>query len=93
MTIERPKDEATLTHLQTRLRRVERQNRVLIGLVFVALGIGSLGAATAAPNILSVDEIRAHRISLIDPTGVVVDSWYSDSRGTFYHREQPYMPE
>jgi hypothetical protein len=86
MTVERPQDETTLIHLQTRLRRVERQNRVLIGLVCAALGIASLGAATAAPNILSVDELRTRRISLLDPTGAVVDSWYSDSPGILHHQ-------
>jgi hypothetical protein len=86
MTDERPQDEATLTDLQTRLRRVERQNRVLIGLVCAALGMATLGAAAAAPNILTVDEIRTHRISLLDPTGTVVDSWYSDSPGILHHQ-------
>ncbi|HXP05034.1 MAG TPA: hypothetical protein VN808_13010 [Stellaceae bacterium] len=85
MTVERPEDETTLTHLQTRLRRVERQNRVLIGLVCSALAIASLGVATAAPNILSADEARTHRISLLDPTGAVVGSWYSDTPGSFNH--------
>jgi hypothetical protein len=85
MTIERPQDEATLTDLQTRLRRVERQNRVLISLVCAALGLAALGAAEAAPNILSVDEIRTHRITLLDPTGAVIGSWYSDALGRFNH--------
>jgi hypothetical protein len=83
MTVERPQDEATLINLQTRLRRVERQNRALIGLVCVALGIASLGAATAGPNVLTVEEIRAHRISLLDSTGAVVAAWYSTSPGSY----------
>jgi len=86
MTIDRLIDENMLARLETRLRRVEQYNRVLATLLFATVAILSIGAAIAAPNILTVDEIRAHRISLLDPTGAVVAGWHSDEPGSWYDR-------
>jgi hypothetical protein len=71
-------DDATLTHIQTRLRRLERQNRILIGLLCAAVGVGSIAATNAAPNVITAEEVRAHRFTLLDPNGGVADDWYSD---------------
>jgi hypothetical protein len=86
MIVERSTGEDALTRIETRLRRVERYNRVLATLLFTTVAIASIGAAIAAPNILTVDEIRAHRISLLDPTGAVVAGWHSDAPGTWNER-------
>jgi hypothetical protein len=71
-------DDVTLTHIQTRLQRLERQNRILIGLLCAAVGVGSIAATNAAPNVVTADEVRAHRFTLLDPNGGVADDWYSD---------------
>ncbi|MGO8864895.1 MAG: hypothetical protein ACLQME_00195 [Alphaproteobacteria bacterium] len=77
-------NEATLTQIQTRLQRVERQNRVLIALLCAAAGTVLLGATSPEPKVISVDEIRAHRFTLLDPNGDVADWWYSDSPGGYH---------
>ncbi|MGO8866760.1 MAG: hypothetical protein ACLQME_09695 [Alphaproteobacteria bacterium] len=74
-------DDVTLSQIQTRLRRVERQNRVLIALLCGAVGIVVLGAMDPVPKVISVDEIRTHRITLLDPHGGVAAAWYSDENG------------
>jgi len=77
-------NEVTLTQIQTRLQRVERQNRVLIALLCAVTGIVLLGATSPEPKVISVDEIRAHRFTLLDPNGDVADWWYSDSPGGYH---------
>jgi hypothetical protein len=67
--------------LEARLKRVERQNRVLILLICAAIGIASLGATGAGADPAVAQEIRAHKFSVVDPTGAVVDSWYSVEPG------------
>lgn len=56
-------NDTTLTQIQTRLQRVERQNRVLIALLCAVVGIASLGATKRGPTVVSVDEVRTRRIS------------------------------
>jgi len=84
MSGEHPGDDGALTRIEARLRRVERRNRILMVLLGATVAIASLGAATATPNILTADEIRAHRISLLDANGSVVADWYSTSPGTYH---------
>ena len=76
-------NDIALTQIETRLKRVERQNRVLIALLCAVVGLASLGATRHGSNVVSADEIRAHRISLLDPTGAVVTAWYSDEAGSY----------
>ena len=75
-------DDLALAHIHMRLRRVERQNRILIGLLCAAVGVGlavgSIAATNAAPTVITADEVRAHRFTLLDPNGSVADDWYSD---------------
>ena len=52
-----------LAEIQARLRRVERQNRILLTL---CLGITGLVVLTAAENRHVEKEIRAHRFVLVD---------------------------
>jgi hypothetical protein len=79
-------NDTTLTQIQIRLQRVERQNRVLIALLCAAVGIASLGATKRGPNVVSVDEVRTHRISLLDNTGALVHSWVGGDAGSYYER-------
>jgi hypothetical protein len=73
-------DDATLAQIQKRLRRVERQNRILMGLLCAALVVGSIAATHAAPNVIVADEVRAKRFSLLDPYGRLADDWYTDAQ-------------
>jgi hypothetical protein len=70
-------NEISLIQIQQRLQRVERQNRVLIALVCAVLGVASLAATKHGSNVLSLDELRAHRITLTDGSGAVVHSWWA----------------
>jgi hypothetical protein len=76
-----PMNDTTVTQLEARLKRVELQNRVLILLICGAIGIASIGATRAGADPAVAQEIRAHRFSVVDPTGVVSDSWYSVEPG------------
>lgn len=86
-------DDKTLVQIQRRLRRVERQNRLLVGLLCLAAIIGSVAATHAATNVIVADEVRARRFSLIDPYGRVADDWYTDAQnappGTSYTQQSP----
>ena len=73
--------DIAVTQLEARLKRVELQNRVLILLICGAIGIASVGATRAGADPAVADEIRAHKFSVVDPTGAVVDSWYSVEPG------------
>ena len=67
---------ATLTQLEIRLHRVERQNRILITLLCVAAGLATLGATKAViGNIFTADEVHTHRLALVGDDGHVVHSW------------------
>lgn len=77
-------DQDALTRIEARLHRVERSNRILLGLLFAIVAVASIDAATAAPEILTVAEIRAHRISLLDANGSIVADWYSTSPGSYH---------
>jgi hypothetical protein len=71
-------NSTTLAQLETRLLRLERQNRILIALLCVAGGLVLLGATKeggGAGNVLTVGELRTPRLALIDETGRVVHSW------------------
>ncbi len=77
-------NDVFLRQIQTRLQRVERQNRVLMALLCGVLGIVLLGAMDPAPKVISADEFRAHRYTLLDPNNKDVAHWYSDEPGTWY---------
>jgi len=69
--------DPTLGRIERRLGRVERQNRILVGLLCVMAVIASIGATHAASNVIVADEVRAHRFTLVDPRGGVADDWYT----------------
>ena len=66
---------ATLAQLETRLRRVERQNRILLTLLLATVGLALLGATRGGGNVITADEVRTHRLSLINEKGNVVHEW------------------
>jgi hypothetical protein len=74
-------NDVIIAQIQARLRRVERQNRVLVALLCAVVGIASIAAANAGPNLVSADEVRSRRFTLLAPNGSVAAEWYSDSNG------------
>jgi hypothetical protein len=65
----------TLAQLETCLHRVERQNRMLLALFCATLSLALLGAAKGGGNVITADEFRTHRLSLINDKGNVVHEW------------------
>jgi hypothetical protein len=70
--------DPTFDRIERRLARVERQNRILIGLLCAMAVVASITATRAAPNIVVANEVRAQRFTLLDPRGGVADNWYAD---------------
>ena len=71
-------NSTTIAQLETRLQRLERQNRMLIVLLCMAGGLALLGATKdggGAGNVLTVGELRTQHLALIDETGRIVHSW------------------
>ena len=60
-----------LTEMETRLRRLERQNRVLILLLLGFAVIGSI-AATNRPSRIAAAEIRTAHLIIVDNHGKVL---------------------
>ena len=56
-----------LAEVQARLRRLERQNRILIGLLCFVAGAASIAATNR--SIITADEIRTPHLTLIDNHG------------------------
>jgi len=67
----------TTTHEQlgTRLHRVESQNRILLALLCAIIGLALLGASKGGGNVITADEVRTHRLSLVNEKGNVVHEW------------------
>jgi hypothetical protein len=65
----------TLAQFETRLHRVERRNRILLALLCAAVSLALLGATKGGGNVITADEVRTHRLSLINDKGNVVHEW------------------
>jgi len=65
----------TPEQLETRLHRVERQNRTLLALLCATVGLALLGASKGGGNVITADEVRTHRLSLINDKDNVVHEW------------------
>jgi len=65
----------TFAQLETRLHGVERQNRVLLALLCSTVSLALLGATKGDGNVITADEVRTHRLSLINDRGNVVHEW------------------
>jgi len=68
-------NSTTLAQLETRLHRVERQNRIFLALLCAIIGLALLGATKGGGNVITADEVRTHRLSLINDKGNVVHQW------------------
>jgi len=65
----------TPEQLETRVHRVERQNRILLALLCATIGLALLGASKGGGNVITADEVRTHRLSLINDKGNIVHEW------------------
>ena len=65
----------TLPQLETRLHRVERQNRMLLALLCATVSLALLGATRGGGKVITADEVRTQRLSLINERGNVVHEW------------------
>ena len=63
---------AAPTEIEARLRRRERQNRVLILLLLGFAGIGSIAATNRHPSVITADEIRTAHLTIVDNHGKVL---------------------
>jgi hypothetical protein len=66
---------ASLAQVETRLHRVERQNRIFLALVCAAIGLALLGATRGGGNVITADEVRTQRLFLVNDRGNVVHQW------------------
>jgi hypothetical protein len=66
---------STLAQLETRLHRVERQNRILLALFCTIVGLALVGATKRGGNVITADEVRTQRLSLINERGNVIHEW------------------
>jgi len=64
-----------LAQLETRLHRVERQNRMLLALLCATVSLALLGATKGGGNVITANEVRTQRLSLINERGNVVHEW------------------
>jgi len=70
-----------LAALDTRLSRIERQNRALWAIVAM-LTVSTVGSLGVSARAASPDEpIRAHRFELMDARGVMRGEWFVDQAG------------
>jgi len=59
----------TLIDIQARIRRLERQNRVLITILCAIVGVASIAAAKHSDSIITATQVRTQRLTLIDNRG------------------------
>ena len=65
----------TVPQLGARLQRVERQNRMLLVLLCATVSLALLGATKGGGKVITADEVRTQRLSLINDRGNVVHEW------------------
>jgi hypothetical protein len=58
-----------LAEIQARLRRLERQNRILIVLLCAISGAASIAATNRSGSIITADQIRTSHFTLVDNHG------------------------
>ena len=73
-------------NIETRIRKLERHNRLLAITLSVAVGCLFLFGATDQREV-EVMTLRAQRVELIDPLGKVIGTWGSDEGATFFNFE------
>ncbi len=90
-------NEQAMADMEARVRRLERQIRVLVVLLCTtlvsALALSSIAVSNAQSTVLTAAEVRAQRFTLLDPKGEVADDWFSLSsprEGVTTHAGGPY---
>ena len=58
----------TLIDIQGRVRRLERENRILIA-ILCAVGIASIAATRRFDSLITATQVRTQRLTLIDNRG------------------------
>jgi len=58
-----------LAEIHARLRRLERQNRILIVLLCAISGAASIAATNRSASIITADQIRTSHFTLVDNHG------------------------
>ena len=58
-----------LVEIQARLRRLERQNRILIMLFFAIAGVASIAATNHSGSVITAGEVRTPHLTLVDNHG------------------------
>ena len=66
---------STLPQLERRMHRVERQNVILVALFCATVALALMGATKRSGNVITADEVRTPRLSLINERGNVVHEW------------------
>jgi len=59
----------TLIDIQARIRRLERQNRILITILCAMVGVASIAATKHSDSIITATQVRTQRLTLIDNRG------------------------
>ena len=59
----------TLIGIQACIRRLERQNRILITILCAIVGIASIAATKHSDSIITAAQVRTQRLTLIDNQG------------------------
>ena len=59
----------TLIDIQGRLRRLERQNRILIAILCAIVGVTSIAATKHSDSVITAAQVRTQRLTLIDNRG------------------------
>ena len=59
----------TLIDIQARIRRLERQNRILITIICAIIGVASIAATKHSDSVITATEVRCQRLVLIDNRG------------------------
>jgi len=59
----------TLMDIEARIRRLERQNRILITILCAIVGVASIAATRRFDSIITATQVRTQRLTLIDNRG------------------------
>jgi hypothetical protein len=59
----------TISDIQVRVGRLERQNRILITILCILVGVASIAATRHFDFIITATQVRTQRLTLIDNRG------------------------
>ena len=78
----------TLIDIQARIRRLERQNRILIAILCAMVGVASIAATKHSDSIITATQVRTQRLTLIDNRGKAL----VDTQGVNGGEIRAYLP-